>query len=84
MGRCLLSNAGYCHVTSMDTDPQRIKAMMDEAGVDQDQSWIFVPDDCRGTDLLQASVIIKRFGGSYLALQSFGPGEAEGPAQGPQ
>ena len=33
MGRCLLSNAGYCHVTSMDTDPQRIKAMMDEAGV---------------------------------------------------
>jgi len=33
MGRCLLSNAGYCHVTSMDTDPQRIKAMMVEAGV---------------------------------------------------
>lgn len=33
LGRCLLSNAGYCHVTSMDTDPQRIKAMMDEAGV---------------------------------------------------
>jgi bacterioferritin len=27
---------------------------------------------------------IKRFGGSYLALQSFGPGEAEGPAQGGQ
>ena len=33
LGRCLLSNAGYCHVTSMDTDPQRIKTMMDEAGV---------------------------------------------------
>jgi len=33
MGRCLLSNAGYCHITSMDTDPQRIKAMVDEAGV---------------------------------------------------
>ena len=33
MGRCLLSNAGYCHVTSMDTDPQQIKAMMEEAGV---------------------------------------------------
>jgi 3-oxoisoapionate decarboxylase len=33
MGRCLLSNAGYCHVTSMDTDPQRILAMMDVAGV---------------------------------------------------
>ncbi len=33
MGRCLLSNAGYCHVTSMDTDPQQIKAMVNEAGV---------------------------------------------------
>lgn len=33
MGRCLLSNAGYCHVTSMDTDPQQIKAMMNRAGV---------------------------------------------------
>ncbi len=33
MGRCLLSNSGYCHVTSMDTDPQRIKALMAEAGV---------------------------------------------------
>ena len=33
MGRCLLSNAGYCHVTSMDTDPQKILAMMDAAGV---------------------------------------------------
>jgi len=32
-GRCLLSNAGYCHVTSMDTDPQVIKAMCAEAGV---------------------------------------------------
>lgn len=34
MGRCLLSNAGYCHITSMDTDPQIIKAMVDEAGVE--------------------------------------------------
>lgn len=33
MGRCLLSNVGYCHVTSMDTDPQQIMAMMNEAGV---------------------------------------------------
>jgi sugar phosphate isomerase/epimerase len=33
MGRCLLSNAGYCHVTSMDVDPQRIQAMMHDAGV---------------------------------------------------
>ncbi len=33
MGRCLLSNAGYCHVTSMDTDPQKIAAMMIDAGV---------------------------------------------------
>jgi len=33
MGRCLLSNAGYCHVTSMDTDPQKILAMMKNAGV---------------------------------------------------
>ena len=33
MGRCLLSNAGYCHVTSMDTDPQQILAMMADAGV---------------------------------------------------
>ena len=24
MGRCLLSNAGYCHVTSLDTDPLQI------------------------------------------------------------
>ena len=33
MGRCLLSNAGYCHVTSMDTDPARIKDMVGQAGV---------------------------------------------------
>lgn len=33
MGRCLLSNGGYCHVTSLDTDPQEIKKMVDEAGV---------------------------------------------------
>ena len=33
MGRCLLSNAGYCHVTSMDTDPEQIKQMIGEAGV---------------------------------------------------
>ncbi|HOW71510.1 MAG TPA: sugar phosphate isomerase/epimerase [Phycisphaerae bacterium] len=32
-GRCLLSNAGYCHVTSMDTDPQLIKDMCSSAGV---------------------------------------------------
>jgi sugar phosphate isomerase/epimerase len=32
-GRCLLSNAGYCHVTSMDTDPKVIQDMCDEAGV---------------------------------------------------
>lgn len=33
MGRCLLSNGGYCHVTSLDTDPQEIKKLVDEAGV---------------------------------------------------
>ena len=33
MGRCLLSNAGYCHVTSMDTNPELIKRMVGEAGV---------------------------------------------------
>lgn len=33
MGRCLLANAGYCHVTSMDTDPEQIKQMVAEAGV---------------------------------------------------
>jgi sugar phosphate isomerase/epimerase len=32
-GRCLLSNSGYCHVTSMDTDPELIKEMCAEAGV---------------------------------------------------
>jgi sugar phosphate isomerase/epimerase len=32
-GRCLLSNAGYCHVTSMDTGPKVIQDMCDEAGV---------------------------------------------------
>ncbi len=32
-GRCLLSNAGYCHVTSMDTDPKLIKDLCAEAGV---------------------------------------------------
>ena len=32
-GRCLLSNAGYCHVTSFDTDPKVIQDMCDEAGV---------------------------------------------------
>jgi sugar phosphate isomerase/epimerase len=32
-GRCLLSNAGYCHVTSMDTDPKIIKDLCTEAGV---------------------------------------------------
>ena len=33
MGRCLLSNAGYCHVTSMDTDPEEIKQMIGASGV---------------------------------------------------
>jgi sugar phosphate isomerase/epimerase len=33
MGRCLLSNGGYCHVTSLDTDPEQIKQMIAEAGV---------------------------------------------------
>ncbi|MCA9430909.1 MAG: sugar phosphate isomerase/epimerase [Candidatus Omnitrophica bacterium] len=33
MGRCLLSNVGYCHVTSMDVDPQVIQALVDDAGV---------------------------------------------------
>ncbi len=33
MGRCLLSNAGYCHVTSMDTDPAQIRDLIAEAGV---------------------------------------------------
>lgn len=32
-GRCLLSNAGYCHVTSMDTDPSVIKDICERAGV---------------------------------------------------
>lgn len=32
-GRCLLSNAGYCHVTSMDTDPKIIRDLCAEAGV---------------------------------------------------
>jgi sugar phosphate isomerase/epimerase len=32
-GRCLLSNSGYCHVTSMDTDPEFIKNLCAEAGV---------------------------------------------------
>jgi sugar phosphate isomerase/epimerase len=33
MGRCLLSNAGYCHVSSLDVDPKQIKDMVDGAGV---------------------------------------------------
>lgn len=33
MGRCLISNGGYCHVTSLDTDPAEIKKMCDDAGV---------------------------------------------------
>ncbi len=32
-GRCLLANAGYCHVTSFDTDPKAIKDMCEAAGV---------------------------------------------------
>ena len=33
MGRCLLSNAGYCHVTSLDTDPLEILDLCTQAGV---------------------------------------------------
>ncbi|MCX7426206.1 MAG: sugar phosphate isomerase/epimerase [Planctomycetia bacterium] len=33
MGRCLLSNAGYCHVTSLDIDPKKIQDLVDETGV---------------------------------------------------
>ena len=33
MGRCLLSNAGYCHVTSLDTDPKEILDLCPKAGV---------------------------------------------------
>jgi sugar phosphate isomerase/epimerase len=33
MGRCLLSNAGYCHVTSMDTDPAEIRQLAGTAGL---------------------------------------------------
>jgi sugar phosphate isomerase/epimerase len=33
MGRCLLSNAGYCHVTSLDAEPKQIKDLADAAGV---------------------------------------------------
>lgn len=33
MGQCLLSTAGYCHVTSMDTDPKKILDMCAAAGV---------------------------------------------------
>lgn len=33
MGRCLLSNAGYCHVTSLDTDPRQIQDLCAQAGV---------------------------------------------------
>lgn len=33
IGRCLLSNAGYCHVTSLDTDPREIQDLCARAGV---------------------------------------------------
>ena len=33
MGRCLLSNAGYCHVTSLDTDPKAIQDLCAAANV---------------------------------------------------
>jgi len=33
MGRCLLSNAGYCHVTSLDTAPKQILDLCAQAGV---------------------------------------------------
>ena len=49
-------------------DPPPQRCGMDQAGVDQSLSWTFVPDNCSGTDLLQASVIIKRFGSSAMEL----------------
>jgi sugar phosphate isomerase/epimerase len=33
MGRCLLSSGGYCHVTSLDTDPKQILDLCAAAGV---------------------------------------------------
>jgi sugar phosphate isomerase/epimerase len=33
MGRCLLASAGYCHVTSLDTDPKQIRDLCAAAGV---------------------------------------------------
>ena len=33
MGQCLLSIGQYCHVTSLDTDPKKIRDMCAEAGV---------------------------------------------------
>ena len=33
MGHCLLSNAGYCHVTRIDTDPKQILDFLAEAGI---------------------------------------------------
>jgi sugar phosphate isomerase/epimerase len=33
MGRCLLSNAGYCHVTSLDFDPKELQDLCAQAGV---------------------------------------------------
>ncbi len=33
MGRCLLSNGGYCHVTSLDTEPREILDLCAAAGV---------------------------------------------------
>jgi len=33
MGRCLLANAGYCHVTSLDTDPKEIQDLCAASGV---------------------------------------------------
>lgn len=33
MGQCLLSQARYCHVTSFDTDPSKIRDLCQEAGV---------------------------------------------------
>jgi sugar phosphate isomerase/epimerase len=33
MGQCLLSIGQYCHVTSLDTDPKKIRDLCQEAGV---------------------------------------------------
>ena len=34
MGTCLLSNAGYCHIRSLDTDPHYFKDFCQQYGVE--------------------------------------------------